>query len=459
MPLSAGQHIHLIGIGGAGLSAIARILLGRGVRVSGSDNRKSEITAALAEEGARVEIGHDADFVQGVDAVLATSAVPDDHIEVAAARVLGIPVYRRRQFMSALLQGYDTLAVAGAHGKTTTTAMLTHILQCAGQDPSYIVGGTLGNTGSNAAVGSGESFVIEADEYDNMFLGLSPDLAIITNIEHDHPDFFATAEDIQAAFSRFAASLTDRGTLIACADNAAALALAVARRAGGRPALTYGISSASADWQAVDLRFHGFDSHFTVRRAGVVRGQVRLGLPGAHNVLNALAALAAANQRGVSIEQSAAALAGFIGAGRRFELRGERDGIVVIDDYAHHPTAIRANLAAARRSYPQRQIWAVWQPHTYTRVQQFQADFVAAFDQADRVLVAPIYAAREEQIAGISSPNLAQAISARCPARYMPTFAAAAEFIRDEAKRPAAVLIFSAGDANQIADLLLSAGT
>ena len=458
MPLSTGQHIHLIGIGGAGLSAIARILLGRGVRVSGSDNRMSEITAALAEEGARVEIGHDADFVFGADAVLATSAVPDDHIEVAAARALGIPVYRRRQFMSALLQGYDTLAVAGAHGKTTTTAMLTHILQCAGQDPSYIVGGTMGNTGSNAAVGSGESFVIEADEYDNMFLGLSPDLAIITNIEHDHPDFFATAEDIQAAFSRFAASLTVDGTLIACADNAESLALAVARRAEGRPVLTYGIGSASADWQAVDLRFHGFDSHFTVRRAGVVRGQVRLGLPGAHNVLNALAALAAANQRGVSIEQSAAALAEFIGAGRRFELRGERDRIAVIDDYAHHPTAIHANLEAARRSYPQRQIWAVWQPHTYTRVQQFQADFVAAFDQADRVLVTPIYAAREEPIAGISSPSLARAISARCPALYMPTFAAAAELIRDEASRPATVLIFSAGDANQIADLLLSVG-
>ena len=458
MPLSTGQRIHLIGIGGAGLSAIARILLGRGMRVSGSDNRMSEITMALAEEGARVEIGHDADFVFGADAVLATSAVPDDHIEVAAARALDIPVYRRRQFMRALLQGYDTLAVAGAHGKTTTTAMLTRILQCAGQDPSYIVGGTLGNTGSNAGVGSGESFVIEADEYDNMFLGLSPDLAIITNIEHDHPDFFATAEDIQAAFSRFAASLTDCGTLIACADNAAALALAVARRAEGRSALTYGIGSASADWQAVDLRFHGFDSHFTVRRDGMIRGQVRLGLPGAHNVLNALAALVAANQRGVSIERGAAALAGFIGAGRRFELRGERDGIVVIDDYAHHPTAIRANLAAARRSYPQRQIWAVWQPHTYTRAQQFQADFVAAFDQADRVLVTPIYAAREEPIAGISSPNLARAISARCPALYMPAFAAAAELIRDEARRPAAVLIFSAGDANQIADLLLSAG-
>lgn len=459
MLLEAGQRIHLVGIGGAGLSAIARILLGRGICVSGSDSRISEITMALTKEGARVEIGHAADFVLGADAVLATSAVPDDHIEVAAARALGIPVYRRRQFMSALLEGYDTLAVAGAHGKTTTTAMLAHILRCAGQDPSYIVGGTLGNTGSNAAVGSGEIFVIEADEYDNMFLGLSPDLAVITNIEHDHPDFFATVGDVRAAFSRFAASLGSAGMLIACADNIPALELAVARRAGGRPALTYGIACASADLRAVDLRFQGLGSHFTVRQAGMVRGQARLGLPGRHNVLNALAALVAANQRGVSIERGAEALAGFVSAGRRFELRGERDGIAVIDDYAHHPTAIHANLEAARRSYPERQIWAIWQPHTYTRVKHFAADFVAAFDQADRVLVTPIYAAREEPVVGISSPKLARTISARCPALYVPTFAAAAEFIRDEARRPAAVLIFSAGDANKIAELLLSDDT
>ncbi len=459
MVLEAGQRIHLIGIGGAGLSAIARILLGRGLRVSGSDSRMSEITLALAKEGARVEIGHAADFVLGADAVLATSAVPDDHIEVAAARALGIPVYRRRQFMSALLGGFATLAVAGAHGKTTTTAMLTHILRCVGQDPSYIVGGTLGNTGSNAAVGSGEAFVIEADEYDNMFLGLSPDLAIITNIEHDHPDFFATFEDVRAAFSQFAALLGSAGLLIACADNTPALELAVTRKAQGRPALTYGIDFASADWRAVDLRFKDLGSQFTVRQAGLVRGQARLGLPGRHNVLNALAALVAANQRGVSIKRGAEALAGFVSAGRRFELRGERDGIAVIDDYAHHPTAIQANLQAARRSYPQRQIWAIWQPHTYTRMKHFAADFAAAFDQADRVLVTPIYAAREEPIVGISSPNLAQAISARCSALYVPTFAAAVELVQDEALRPAAVLIFSAGDANQIAELLLSDGT
>ena len=456
MLLAAGKRIHLIGIGGAGLSAIARILLGRGLRVSGSDSRQSEITAALVAAGARVEIGHAAAFVAGADAVLATSAVPDEHIEVAAARGLGIPVYRRRHFMRALLEGFDTLAVAGAHGKTTTTAMLTHILQFAGQDPSYIVGGTLGNTGVNAAVGRGKIFVIEADEYDNMFLGLSPDIAIVTNIEHDHPDFFATEADTLTAFSRFAAQLTAEGLLIACADNPPALALADSRRAQGEPALTYGIASASADWRAVELRFQGLSSHFIVRDGGRAQAQVRLRLPGAHNVLNALAALVAAQQRGVSMQQGAEALAGFISAGRRFELRGERDGIAVIDDYAHHPTAIQANLAAARRSFPQRQIWAVWQPHTYTRVEQFQADFVAAFDQADRVLVTPIYAAREKPIASLNSPKLAQAISARCPAQFVPSFAAAAALIRDQAQKPAAILICSAGDANKIAELLLS---
>ncbi|MCY3574354.1 MAG: UDP-N-acetylmuramate--L-alanine ligase [Chloroflexi bacterium] len=455
MLLAAGRHIHFVGIGGAGLSAIARILLGRGMIVSGSDSRPSDIMVALAKEGARVEIGHAAEFVYGADAVLASSAVPDDHIEVVAARALGIPVYRRRQFMRALLAGFDTLAVAGAHGKTTTTAMLTHILQCAGQDPSYIVGGIMGNTSLNAAVGAGDCFVIEADEYDNMFLGLSPDLAIVTNIEHDHPDFFATAADVRAAFSRFAAQIKPDGLLIACADNPPALELAASRRAQGGRALSYGISSASADWRAVDLRSEGFGSQFTVRAGGKVYARARLGLPGAHNALNALAALVAAQQRGVSIKQGAAALAGFISAGRRFELRGERDGIAVIDDYAHHPTAIRANLATARRSFPQRQLWAIWQPHTYTRVQRFHADFIAAFDAADRVLVTPIYAAREEPIAGFSSSRLARAISARCPAMYTPTFADAATTIRAEARRPATVLICSAGDANQIAELLL----
>ncbi len=456
LDLRAGRQIHFIGIGGAGLSAIARILLGRGLHVSGSDLQASELTEALAEEGAQIHIGHAAAHVQSAQAVLASSAVPDEHIEMLAARELGIPVYRRREFMGALLGGVDTLAVAGAHGKTTTTAMLTHVLLGAGLNPSYIIGGTLGNTGKNAAVGSGNSFVIEADEYGNMFHGLSPNLAVVTNVEHDHPDFFATLQDLQAAFVKFAESLSENGTLIACADNAGSLALAEARRDRGRPALTYGIRCKSADWRADDITYDRSGSHFRVLQGGVSRGRVSLGLPGAHNILNALAALTAANQRGVSIDEAAASLGSFRSAGRRFEIRGERAGIVIIDDYAHHPTAIRANIAAARQRFPERQLWAIWQPHTYSRVKRFFKDFTKAFDAADRALITPIYAAREAPIHGINSQALTQAISMRCPAMYAPTFAAAAEIIKRETNRPAAILICSAGDANEIADLLMS---
>ena len=457
LDLRAGRRIHLVGIGGAGLSAIARILLGRGLQVSGSDLRASELTAKLADEGARIHIGHAAAHVTGAEAVLASSAVPDAHVEVTAARQLGIPVYRRREFMGALLHGADTLAVAGAHGKTTTTAMLAHILLGAGLQPSYIIGGTLASSGVNAAVGRGEAFVIEADEYGNMFHGLSPNLAVVTNVEHDHPDFFATPADMQAAFAQFAQSLADDGALIACADNAGSLALTRARRERGLPALTYGIAWDCADWRADEIRYDCEGSHFRVLRRGVACGEVSLGLPGAHNVLNALAALAAAHQRGVGIETGAALLGNFRNAGRRFEMRGEREGIVVIDDYAHHPTAIRANIAAARQRFPQRQLWVVWQPHTYSRIKQFLDDFIASFDSADRAVITPIYAAREAPIDGIDSQGLAQAIDKRCPALYTPTFAAAADLIAKEAQRPAAVLICSAGDANQIADILLGA--
>ena len=436
------------------MSAIARILLGRGLRVSGTDLRASHLTEALCAEGARIHIGHGAEHVRGAQAALASSAVPDQHIELQAARQQGIPVYRRREFIGALLRDADTLAVAGTHGKTTTTAMLTHILLDAGLQPSYIIGGSLGDT--NAAVGSGPCFVIEADEYGNMFHGLSPHLAVITNVEHDHPDFFATEADIHAAFVQFAESLRADGVLVACADNAASLALARARRERGRRALTYGIRCQCADWRAVDIRYDEHGSHFRLLQAGVACGDLSLRLPGEHNVLNALAALAAAQQRGVSAQQGAACLASFRSARRRFEVRGERDGIIVVDDYAHHPTAIRANIAAARQHYPQRQLWVVWQPHTYSRVQQFYADFTRAFDAADRALITPVYAAREAPLPGIDSPTLAQAIARRCPASYAPTFAEAAATIRREALRPAAVLICSAGDANQIAALLLN---
>ena len=456
IPLLPGTRIHFIGIGGAGLSAIARILLERGCAVSGSDLQFSDSAERLAADGARVFQGHQAEYVAEADAVLATSAVGDDHIEVVSARARGIPVFRRRAFMHSLLQGCDTIAVAGTHGKTTTTSMVIHILEGAGKSPSYIVGGAMGNTGKNAAVGCGDSFVIEADEYDNMFHGLDPNLALVTSVEHDHPDFFKTPRELTKAFERFVDLLGSDGTLVACADDAGARALADLRSKQAKQVRTYGIDSADADWQATDLDFSGPSTRFTVRRQGVAVGEVSLSVPGKHNVLNSLAALIAGCERDVAVEQGAAALSSFLATARRFEIRGVRDGVVVVDDYAHHPTEIRVNLQAARLRYPQHQIWAIWQPHTYSRLKHFWSAFVAAFQAADQVLVTPIYAARESPIDGVTSAALVAEMQSRQPAAYAPTFDDAVDLLSRSVRTPAVLLIFSAGDANIIADMYLN---
>lgn len=454
--LTPGQHIHLIGIGGAGLSAIARILLQRGFVVSGSDLTPSEATAALEAEGARIFPGHDAAFVDGADLVLASSAIAAGHVEARAAKDCGIPICDRREFMTALLDGFRTIAVAGTHGKTTTTSMIAHILRQAGIDPSYIVGGTMGNTGRNAAIGSSDIFVIEADEYGHMFLGLRPEIAVVTNIEHEHPDYFRTPEAHFGAFASFVELLPPTGLLVSCADDERARALLDNRRASGMPAASYGIAEDAAEWRAVDIRSCGQRTTATILRRDKALGSFTLDLPGAHNLLNALAAAIVANACGVSFDESAAALRSFKPTARRFEIRGAREDVIVIDDYAHHPTEIRVNLSAARERYPQHQIWAIWQPHTYSRAQAFWSAFTSAFAAADHVLITPIYAAREAPLAGITGPALVDDMGSHPSVRYAPTFEAAADRLRDDIKGPAVVLICSAGDANKIADLFLS---
>lgn len=450
--LSEGARVHFVGIGGAGLSAIASVLLERGFPVSGSDLSAGPVTAALAAAGATVHKGHEAAYVKGADLLLASSAVADDHVELAAARALGIPVYRRREFMPFLLADQDTLAVAGTHGKTTTTSMIIHALQASGQDPSFIVGGALGNSGRNAGYGADSIFVIEADEYGNMFHGLSPRIAVVTSVEHDHPDVFATAEAMIAAFRQFVATIRPGGLLVVCADDEAALVLAREHKERGGVIRSYGIDNLSADWRAGDIRYEGDRMRFTVWRRGKALGDASLAIPGAHNVLNALAALAVAREQSLSFENSAKALAAYLPTARRFELRGNRAGVVVIDDYAHHPTEIAVNIAAARGRYPGHAIWAIWQPHTYSRVRQFRSEFVEALKAADHVLLTPIYAAREKPLEGLTSPALAAEIPR---ARFAPNFERAAATLREVAKAPAVLLIFSAGDANRIADLYL----
>jgi UDP-N-acetylmuramate--alanine ligase len=439
--LTPGQHIHLVGIGGAGLSAIARILLGQGYRVSGSDRTLNPLTEALEREGAAIYAGHDAAHIAGADALIVSSAIRPDQAEVAAALAAGVPVYKRADIMADLLRGKQVIAVAGTAGKTTTTAMITHILLETGRQPSYIIGGVLTTSGVNAEVGAGECFVIEADEYDNMFLGLRPNIAVVTNVEWDHPDFFETPEDTQRAFEQFVNLLPDDGTLVVCTDDPGGRKLWLfALRQNRFWAIPYGIKVGE-----IAAVVHSDDSfEFSISDQPWT---ARLLVPGLHNVRNALAAIIAAGRAGVPTGEAIAALATFRGTARRFELRGEVDGIAVIDDYAHHPTKIRATLQAARSRYPNREIWAVWQPHTYSRTQALRENYLTAFADADHVLITDIYAAREMPIPGVSAAEIAGEIS---NARYTATFAEAVEVLLAEVKPPAAVIVMSAGDATQI---------
>jgi UDP-N-acetylmuramate--alanine ligase len=447
MRLVPGQHIHLVGIGGFGLSAIARVLLEQGYYISGSDRSANALTDALEKEGAVIYKGHDAQNVMGAEMVIASSAVASDHVELAMARALGIPVYKRSDVMASIMSGNIAIAVAGTHGKTTTSAMIAHILMEAGQSPSYIIGGILRNNGRNAGVGSGKAFVIEADEYDNMFHGLRPQIAIVTNVEFDHPDFFATPSEMTQSFSKFIGLLPEDGLLITCADDQTTAILGQNRLVSGLPVAMYGIDSPMATWRATNVHEDGKgQTVFEVINDGHSLGEFRLLIPGRHNVQNALAALIASETQGVPFEVAAQVLANFQGAGRRYDLRGEIGSVTVIDDYAHHPTAIRVTLEATRQRYPNHAIWAVWQPHTYSRTQALLDSYLTAFESADHVLITDIYAAREEPIPGVSAAEVIKAMK-HADMRYTPGLRDATRALLADVQAPAVIVIMSAGDA------------
>ena len=330
--------------------------------------------------------------------------------------------------------------------------MIVHILLQAGKDPSYIVGGTMGNTGKNAGIGQGNTFVIEADEYDNMFHGLRPKIEVLTNIEYDHPDFFKTPHESIASFSHFVGLLPEDGILVGCADDPIASIFLRNRIIVYLPTVSYGIRNPQADWRATNIQHLADKTFFTVMCDGEQMGDVSLPLPGDHNILNALAALIVADHRGVDFETAARALSEFKNTGRRFDKRGERDNVVVIDDYAHHPTEIKETINAARQRYPKRQIWAVWQPHTYSRVRQFMSAFVAAFDNAHHVLITPIYASREQPVQGVSSEAVVEEMTYHPSVQFAPSLPEAVKMLHEQVQAPAVILILSAGDATQIAD-------
>jgi UDP-N-acetylmuramate--alanine ligase len=350
------KHVHLIGIGGTGLSAIAQVLLEKGYRVSGSDREESPLFKAVSAAGAHTFLGHAPEHITGADLVVRSSAIQDDNTEVMAALAMGIPVVKRQEFLAELTAGQQTLAIAGSHGKTTTTAMLIWTLHSLGVDPSYISGGVVSQLGSNAHAGTGDYFVIEADEYDHMFLGLTPKFAIVTNIEHDHPDCFPTPEDYRGAFVAFLERLQPDGKAFLCLDDPGTSALMSDLPALKPRFLGYG-TSAQANYIADKIitrdGFPQFRLSFNNGNNGLkTLGAVRLSIPGHHNVLNATAALGVIHQLGFPMPFAIQSIAEFKGAGRRFEVIGCADGVTIIDDYGHHPSEIAATLQAAQSRFP-----------------------------------------------------------------------------------------------------------
>lgn len=445
---------HFIGIGGTGLSAIARVLLERGETVTGSDREDSPLARALQQAGARVSIGHDAKNVNGAERVIRSSAVPDDNVEVQAARAKGIPVYKRADILSELLAHQHTIAVAGSHGKTTTSAMMAWMLTALNQEPGYILGSVSQNLGGNAAAGEGRFFVIEADEYDHMFLGLEPTVALVTNIEHDHPDFFPTPESFMEAFERFIDRVRPEGAVLACLDDPGASQLLRYAKANGRRSLSYAIhNGGEANYHARNLRPAGEGFAFEAFHGEEYMTAATLQVPGEHNAQNALGALAVADVLDLNVVEAAQALGDFLGTGRRFDIRGEAASVLVVDDYAHHPTEVRAVLSAAKARYPDRRLWAIWQPHTYSRTFTLLDEFAAAFGAADRVLVLPVYAAREQPPPDFNQSSVMDAIQHDHVHRAL-DFQDALQLLDQELSRGDVALVMSAGDAIHLSEQL-----
>ncbi|GAB3689315.1 UDP-N-acetylmuramate--L-alanine ligase [Angustibacter aerolatus] len=448
--------VHFIGIGGAGMSGIARIMLARGMAVSGSDAKDSVLLTALRAEGAQVQVGHDPAHLAGARTVVANSAIRAGNPELAAARAQGLRVLHRSEALAALADGRTVAAVAGTNGKTTTTSMLTVVLQHAGLDPSFSIGGELAESGTNAHHGTGEVFVLEADESDGSFVVYRPHVAVVTNVQPDHLDHYGDAAGVERGFDAFAATVRPGGSLVACADDEGSARLAARAVRDDLRVVTYG-TVAEAHVRAVDVRLDRGGASFDVVVLGRRVGGARIDVPGRHNVLNALAATAAAIELGVPAAVALAGVARFTGTRRRFESRGVAGGVRVFDDYAHNPGKVAAAVATGRQVAGDGRLVVVFQPHLFSRTRDFAEQFGQALGGADEVVVMDVYAAREDPLPGVSGRLIADAVPLPPDqVAFVPSWAATADAVRARLQPGDVVLTVGAGDVTMLADEVLA---
>lgn len=445
------RTVHLIGIGGTGMSAIAILLLEKGYKVTGSDMNPSPYFDLVLDKGAHALIGHHPELATQADLIVRSSAVHDDDPEVLAGKAAGIPVLKRSDFLPELTAGKQTIAIAGTHGKTTTTGMLIETLTTLRQDPSFILGSEIKRLGTNARAGKGEFFVIEADEYDYMFLGLEPTISIITNIEYDHPDCFATPEVYEQAYIDFLNKTKPGGIALLCAEDPGVRKMLANNRFENIQLLTYGFGE-ECDYTVLflDPSLNSNEFVLTSKRGGIpqLSGPFTPSLPGKHNALNAAAVLACLHSVGISPQLATEAIANFSGTGRRWDIIYDTNGVTLINDYGHHPTQLRLALESARQTYPDRKIWAVWEPHTFSRTRRLQSDYISALDLADQTIIMQIYAAREPD-EGYTPQSIADALGDG-KALYIPDQDEAVALLYELINKNDLIIVFSAGKGPQL---------
>lgn len=446
------RAIHFVGIGGVGMSGIAEVLIDHGFDVRGSDMRNNEYCQRLEQKGATIFVGHREDHVEGADVVVFSSAVPPSNPELVRARQLNIPVIPRAEMLGELMRIKDGIAIAGSHGKTTTTSLVATVLRDSGLDPTVVIGGKLNSLGSGATTGRGNLMVAEADESDGSFLHLIPAVAVITNIDPEHLDYYGDLAAVQDAFVRFSNRVPFFGLVVACLDhpNVQTILPRIEKRV-----TTYG-QSAQADYRAREPRMEGLSASFEVVRRGESLGRFSVRMPGIHNVLNALATIAVADELQVPLDKVRAALAGFSGVQRRFTVLGEADGVTVVDDYGHHPAEIKVTLEAAQRAYGRR-LFVVFQPHRYSRTHHLFDELTRAFNRADRVLVTDVYAAGEAPIEGATADALVKSVRAHGhrAVTHVTDLDAALAKVEEEAEPGDIVITLGAGSITSLAPRIL----